>query len=153
MVRFAETGAVTQALKTQLHIRARSGTCPGRPQARRLIQHCAARGAEPGPAGENLAAACDQIDRADAMLDGLRQQGRAGRTHPGQAWPDIDGPRITVLTRQEHETRTVTLVLDTTTASIAIATHTDKREARIREIEQISRSLPEGSYGRRNFEP
>jgi hypothetical protein len=141
IVRFAETGAVTQALKAQLHIRVRSGTCPGRPQVHRLIQYCTARGAEPGPAGEN-SAACDQIDRADAMLDGLRQQGRAGRAHPGQAWPGIDGSRNTVLAHQERETQTITLVLDATTASIAIATHADGREARIREIEQISRSLP-----------
>jgi hypothetical protein len=40
------------------------------------------------------------------------------------------------------------LVLD---ATIAIATHADEREARVREIEQISRSLPEGSYGSRNL--
>ena len=53
-----------------------------------------------------------------------------------------------VLVRQEHETQTVTLVLD---ATIAIATHADEREARVREIEQISRSLPEGSYGSRNL--
>jgi hypothetical protein len=35
----------------------------------------------------------------------------------------------------------------------ADAAHADEREARIRESEQISRSLPEGSYGRRNLEP
>jgi len=45
------------------------------------------------------------------------------------------------------------LALNATTVSIAIATRTDEREARIREIEQISRSLPEGSYGRRNLAP
>jgi hypothetical protein len=45
------------------------------------------------------------------------------------------------------------LVLDAPTASIVIATRTDEREARIREIEQISPSLPEGSYGRRNLAP
>jgi hypothetical protein len=82
-VRFAETGAVTQALKTQLHITARSGTCPGRPFAYRLIQYC-----EPGPAGENFAAACGQIDRTDAMLDGFRQKAR-GRAAliPGRPAP------------------------------------------------------------------
>jgi hypothetical protein len=112
--------------------------------ARRLMIWLAAR-----PQSPDLAAARDHIDRAAATLDGLRQHGRVGRAHPGQVWPDIDGLRITVLVRQEHETQTVTLVLDATTA---IATHADEREAFLREIEQISRSLPEGSYGRRNLE-
>jgi hypothetical protein len=38
-------------------------------------------------------------------------------------------------------------------ATTAIATRTDEREARIREIEQISRSLPEGSFGRPTLAP
>ena len=45
------------------------------------------------------------------------------------------------------------LVLDTTTASIAmfaLAAHADDREAHIREVEQVGAELPEGSYGRRN---
>jgi hypothetical protein len=32
----------------------------------------------------------------------------------------------------------------------AIAAHADEREAHLREVEQFSQSLPEGSYGRRN---
>jgi hypothetical protein len=47
----------------------------------------------------------------------------------------------------------VTLVLDATTASIAmfaLAAYTDEREAHIREVEQYGADLPEGSYGRRN---
>jgi hypothetical protein len=116
--------------------------------SRRLMTWLDAR-----PQSRDLAAVRDQIDRADATLYGLRQHGRVGRAHPRQVRPDIDGPRITVLARQEHETQTVTLVvLEATTASIAIATRADEREARIRKIEQISRSLPEGSYGRRNLE-
>ena len=78
------------------------------------------------------------------------------RTPPNHVWqacPDVGGPRIVVLASQEHETRTVALVLDATSVSVAIATHTDEREARIREVEQISRSLPEGSSGRWNLEP
>ena len=40
-----------------------------------------------------------------------------------------------------------------TTANIAmfaIAAHADEREAHVREVERSGRSLPEGSYGRRN---
>jgi hypothetical protein len=155
LVRFTETGTVTQPLTTQLRIHARSGTHPDWPQAARLMRYCVARGAAPGPVGENFAAACDQIDRVDAMLASHRDRARDARAHPGQAWPDTDGPRITALARQDPQTQTVTLVLDATTASIAIfaiAAHADEREAHIREVEQFSRSLPQGSYGRRNRE-
>jgi hypothetical protein len=47
----------------------------------------------------------------------------------------------------------VTLVLDATTANIAlfaIAAHADEREAHVREVERSGHSLPDGSYGRRN---
>ena len=148
LVRFVETGTVTQELKTQLRIHARSATYADRPQAARLMHYCIARGTDLGPVGENFAAACDQIDRADAMLAGLRD-----RAHPRQAWPDIDGPRITALARQDPQTQTVTLVLDASTASIAIfaiAAHADEREAHIREVQLYGQTLPEDSYARRN---
>jgi hypothetical protein len=54
---------------------------------------------------------------------------------------------------RDPETQTVSLVLDDTTANIAlfaIAAHADEREAHLREVERSGRSLPEGSYGRRN---
>jgi hypothetical protein len=70
-----------------------------------------------------------------------------------QAWPETDGPRILALARRDPQTQTVSLVLDDTTANIAmfaIAAHADEREAHLREVDRSGRSLPEGSYGRRN---
>jgi len=53
----------------------------------------------------------------------------------------------------DTETQTISLVLDDTTANVAlfaIAAHADEREAHIREVERSGQNLPEGSYGRRN---
>jgi hypothetical protein len=153
LVHFIRTGAVSHALKTQLRLRARSGTYADQPETARLMQYCIARGADLGPVGENFGAACDQIDRADTLLASAHARARQRGRAPQASWPEIDGPRITALARHDPETGTVTLVLDATTASIAmfaVAAHAGEREAHAREVERSGADWPEDSYGRRN---
>ena len=87
LARFIRTGAVTQVLRTQLRVRARSATSPDQAQAARLMAYCTARSGDLGPVGEDFGRACDQIDRSDVMLAGPARAGHARhrRTRPSRA--------------------------------------------------------------------
>jgi hypothetical protein len=132
---------------------ARSPRYLHQPQASRLLQYCVSRGDDRGPVGRDFGSICDQIDRADAMLARLRDRVRQGTAAPEQAWPEADGPQVIALAGRDPGNRTVSLILDETSASIAvhaIAAHAADREAHAREVAQFGQNLPEGSYGRHN---
>jgi hypothetical protein len=153
LVRFVQTGAISQDLRTQLRIHARSGNYPDQPQAARLMEYTTARTPDFAPIGENFGQACDQIDRADVMLARLHEQAIHGHTPPELTWPDTDGPRIIALARRDPDSQTIGFILDPTTANIAmhaIAAYADERQAHIREVNRYAQTLPENSYGRHN---
>jgi hypothetical protein len=153
LVHFAETGGISPVLKTHLRVHVRTPGYPDQLQAAQLLRYCAERGPNTGPLGRDFGITCDQIDRADVMLAALRDRTRQGLTHPEQTWPETDGPPILALAGRDPETGTVSLILDATTANIAmhaIAAHADEREAHVREVERIGQTFPEDSYGRQN---
>ena len=152
LVRFVDTGAISQGFKTQLRSRGRSPNRPDQPQAARLLEYCRARGKDVGWVGRDFGAACDQIDRADLMLAEMQERALQGRNDPS-ASPAADSRQIIALAQANPDIRTVSLILDEATASIAlfaVAAHADEREAHVREVERYGQTLPEGSYGRRN---
>jgi hypothetical protein len=117
------------------------------------MEYCVARGTDLGPIGLNFGKACDQIDRADAMLADLRDRVQQGHGLAEPTWPDTEGPQVLALVHRNPKNRTVSLVMDATTANItmfAVSAYAGDREAHVREVEQFGEKLPEDSYGRRN---
>jgi hypothetical protein len=87
------------------------------------------------------------------MLADLRDRVRQGRAPPEPTWPDTNGAQVVALARQDPRGRTVSFILDATTANItmfAISAYASGQEAHVREVEQFGENLPEDSYGRRN---
>jgi hypothetical protein len=153
LIRFARDGAVTHDLKNQLRRYARTPGHPHQPQAARLLQYTAARGTDLGPIGTDFAGLCDQVDRADELLAELHARSRRGRAHPEPPSVAASDPQFIAMARRDPATRTVSLILDDTTANMAIhaiAVSATDREAHTREIQQHAETLPENSYGRRN---
>jgi hypothetical protein len=153
LAKFTRTGAITQALRKQLRDHAHSLNHPHRSQIWRLVQYCASRSTDPGPIGPDFASACDQIDRADAMLSDLRDRVQQGIQPPAQAWPETEGPPVIARAERDPQSHTVSLILDETTANIAmyaIAAHAGDAEAHVREVRQFAHGLPDHSYGKRN---
>lgn len=78
------------------------------------------------------------------MLTGLHPRARQGLALPGQAWPETDGPQIIALPYRDPESRTVSLILDTTTANAA---HADEAWSAVYGAKSASphslRTLPE----------
>lgn len=153
---FIRTGAVSRDLRAQLRMRARSADYPHRSQAFRLVQYSASRQHDWGPVGPDFGGAGDQLDQADAILAGRREQVRQGTSQAAHARPDLGAPTVVAqATRHPSGNRTVTLVMDEATANLAIfaiTVHAGEREAHVREVEQFAQGLPVGSYGRQNRE-
>lgn len=152
LVRFAKDGAITQSLKQRLREYARSPEHPHQPQASRLLQYAVARDMDPGPVSTDFAALCDQVDQADLMLAEHRDRAVQGRV-PEQAQRNPDRQPVTAIARRDPANRTVSLLLDDTTANMAIhaiAVNAADREAHMREVAHSAENLPQNTYGRLN---
>lgn len=153
LIRFAQDGAITQDLKQLLREYARSPEHPHQPQASRLLQYAQARGTGLGPVSPDFAALCDQVDRADVMLAELHACVTQGGRLPEPARPDPGAQPVTAIARRDPASRTVSLILDDTTANMAIhaiAVNAADREAHMREVARSAEKLPESSFGKLN---
>jgi hypothetical protein len=152
LVRFAQDGAITQSLKQRLRQYSRSPEHPHQPHAARLLQYAQARDTDLGPISPDFGALCDQVDRADIMLAEHRNWAAQGRI-PEQARSDPSRQPVTAIARRDPASRTVSLILDDSTANMAIhaiAVNAADREAHMREVANSAETLPENSYGRLN---
>ena len=152
LVRFVRTGAITHSMKSQLRIHSRSGIYPNMPEAARLMEYCIARGADLGPIGLDFGKTCDEIDRADVVLAGLRERVTQRQGLPEPAWPDADGPQVIALARRDPQSRTVSLIMDAATTNITMYPFRIRRRpggprSRGR---AVRREAAENSYGQRN---
>ena len=94
------------------------------------------------------------MDQADARLIDLRDRLRDGGRRPQPA-PETGYQPVITLAHHDRESQTVTLILDTATATAAIHAITSSatnREAHTRDIQRESQNLPPGSFGRQNRE-
>jgi hypothetical protein len=152
LAHFTRTGAFNRDLIAEIRARARSANSPNRSEAVRLLQYAISRGPDLGPIGTDFGAACDQIDRADAMLIDARERARHGTRQDKQPAPEPGSPTVTAQASRDGNP-VITISMDAATASIAIfaiATNASDREAYARETERFSQGLPEGSYGKAN---
>lgn len=158
LIHFARTGGITQDLKKNLQHRARSAAHPNRLHATRLLQYVVARRRDLGRIGDHFGAVCDQIDRADLLLEDLRNRVLENRIHPERAtgdWREKLPLQPIAMARRDDVTRAVTLILDANVAEAvihAVTADVMEREARIRHIRQESQTLFPASYGWRNRE-
>jgi hypothetical protein len=155
LIHFARTGGITDTLRKHLQHHARSPSHPSRPHAARLLQYAVARGNDLGRIGDNFGAVCDQIDRADTVLEDLRDRVLESRMFPPPVTLQRGPLRPIAMAHHDQASDTVTFIVDPAIADAAIYAITSnamEREARIRHIQQASQHLPEGSYGRENRE-
>jgi hypothetical protein len=133
LIRFAQHGTITRELKNQLRYYARTPGHRHQPQASRLLQYAVARGKDLGPIGADFGALCDQIDQADAVLAGLRDRVSDPRAPHGPTPLEASRQQLIAMARRDPASKTVSFVLDDTTASMAIEAITvnaGDREAR-----------------------
>jgi hypothetical protein len=152
LIAFAQYGAITQPLKKGLRECVRTPGHPQQPQASRLLQYAQARGKNLGPI-RDFAVLCDQVDRADVMLADFHDWAREGRCPPEPTGWDPDAQPVTAVARRDPDSRTVSLILDDTTANMAIhaiSLSAADREAHMREVAQYADEYPENSYGQVN---
>jgi len=89
--------------------------------------------------------AAELSDQSEVMLQGLRDRASQRAIVPAQPAASIHGPHIVALAGQDRDSRTVSLILDESTANLAIfaiAAHAEEREAHVREVQRYGRHCP-----------